>query len=294
MRLSRTFILATVSLLMFCLPVHAQRLDVKGIRKKSKAVDCATVVFKSDFDCLSIIGMSPDTIYRKKGCDYSHVWTQYVDLRYEREHSTDSVINRIFRLHTPYTEDVMLIVPGKGRGLNQNIYEYKVRVIDYFPFRIACEADIVRMRDYFGFRVSAGKKVGGYVSLKLGFHEKEGFNADDVDNDVDLSKKSYIGRIRNSYLAGIKYGVVSRDYPVYVYCGVGYGDDGSQRSNGKKKGKGRVAYYNNYTSGLETEIGANIVLFDFLSISMGADAIFGHRIAFDLNCTLGFVIDLTQ
>ena len=59
MRLSRTFILATVSLLMFCLPIHAQRLDVKGIRKKSKAVDCATVVFKSDFDCLSIIGMSP-------------------------------------------------------------------------------------------------------------------------------------------------------------------------------------------------------------------------------------------
>ena len=123
MRLSRTFILATVSLLMFCLPIHAQRLDVKGIRKKSKAVDCATVVFKSDFDCLSIIGMSPDTIYRKKGCDYSHIWTQYVDLRYEREHSTDSVINRIFRLHTPYTEDVMLTVPGKGRGLNQNIYE---------------------------------------------------------------------------------------------------------------------------------------------------------------------------
>ncbi len=274
--------------------VAAQRLDVKGVRKRSKAADCATIIIKSDFDKLIVKGMSSDSIYRKKDCEYNQVWAQYVDLRYEREQGVERPINRSFALHMPYTEDVELIVPGKDKELQQAMYEYNVRVIDYFPFRVACEADVVRIRDYFGFRVSAGKKFGGYVSLKLGLHDKEGFNIDEQSDEVDLGKKTKIGRIRNSYIAGVKYGIVSRDYPMYLYWGAGYGDDGMQRSNGKKKGEGRVVFYTNYTSGFETEIGANVVLFDFLSVSMGADAIFGHRIAFDINCTLGFAIDLTQ
>lgn len=109
-----------------------------------------------------------------------------------------------------------------------------------------------------------------------------------------MSKETYIGRIRNSYMAGLKYGIVSRDYPFFLYWGAGYGDDGTQRSNGKKKGKGSIEYYNNYTCGFESEIGASFILFDFLSISMGADAIFGHRVAFDINCTIGFAVDLTK
>jgi len=274
--------------------VAAQRLDVKGVRRRSKAADCATIIIKSDFDKLIVKGMSSDSIYRKKDCEYNQVWAQYVDLRYEREQGVERPINRSFVLHTPYTEDVELIVPGKDKELQQAMYEYNIRVIDYFPFRVAFEADVVRMRDYFGFRVSAGKKFGGYVSLKLGLHDKEGFNIDEQSDEVDLGKKTKIGRIRNSYIAGVKYGIVSRDYPMYLYWGAGYGDDGMQRSNGKKKGEGRVVFYTNYTSGFETEIGANVVLFDFLSVSMGADAIFGHRIAFDINCTLGFAIDLTQ
>lgn len=280
--------------LLASVDVAAQRLDIMGVRKQSKAADCATIIIKSDFDELTVKGMSSDSIYRKKDCDYNQVWAQYVDLRHEREQGDERPINRCFVLHTPYTKDLELTVPGKDKELQQAVYEYNVRVIDYFPFRVACEADVVRMRDYFGFRVSAGKKFGGYVSLKLGLHDKEGFNADEQYDEVDLGKKTKLGRIRNSYMAGVKYGIVSRDYPVYLYWGAGYGDDGLQQSNGKKKGEERVAYYTNYTSGFETEIGANVVLFDFLSISMGADVIFGYRIAFDVNCTLGFAIDLTQ
>lgn len=292
MSFTRIVTLFIISLLVLGNEAFAQRIDVKGVRKRSKATDVATIVFKSDFDSLTIIGMSSDTIYHKKGCDYNNVWTQYVDLRYERERG-DTMINRRFVLHTPYTIDREIIVPGVGRELRQSIYEYKVRMFDYYPMRVTCEMDIVRLKDYFGFRVSAGKRCGGYVSLKLGT-DKRGFNADESSDDVDVSKKSYVGRIRNSYMAGIKYGIISRDYPVYLYFGAGYGDDGSQRSNGKKKGKGLVEYYNNYTRGFEGELGASIILFDFLSISMGADAIFGHRVAFDINCTIGFTIDLTQ
>ena len=131
------------------------------------------------------------------------------------------------------------------------------------------------------------------MSVKLGT-SRSGFNADEASDDVDVSKETYVGRIRNSYMAGFKYGIVSRDYPVFLYLGVGYGDDGLQRSNGKKRYKDRIDYYNNYTSGFESELGASIILLDFLSISVGADAVFGHRVAFDINCTLGFTIDLTQ
>ena len=228
MNCTRVFTLVAASLLLFCSNIDAQRLDIKCIRKKSKAADCATIVFN-------------------------------VDLRYEREHG-DSMINRLF---------------------------------DYFPLRITCEMDIVRLKDYFGFRVSAGKRLGGYLSMKLG-RDKKGFNADESSDEVDVSKKSYMGRIRNSYMAGIKYGLISRDYPVFLYLGAGYGDDGSQRSNGKKRGKGLVEYYSDYTHGFESEMGASVILFDFLSISMGVDAIFGHRVVFDVNCTIGFAIDLTQ
>jgi hypothetical protein len=237
--------------------------------------------------------MSSDSIYRKKDCDYNQVWVQYVDLRYEREHSADTLINRSFILHTPYTKDLELTVPGKDKQLSQAIYEYKVRMIDYFPLRVACEVDVVRLRDYFGLRMSAGRRWGGYLSFKFSGQKREGFNADEIGKEVDVSKKTYLGRIRNSYMAGIKYGIISRDYPLYAYLGLGYGDDGSQRSNGKK-GKERISYYNDYTNGFEGEVGANWVLFEFLSLSLGADVLFGHRIAFDINCTIGFAVDLTQ
>lgn len=292
MRLSRTpiFVLAC---LCACVETSAQHLEVKGVRKKSKASDCATIVFKSNIDDLKVISMSSGSIYKKKECKYNNVWTQYVDLRYEREHAADTLINRCFVLHTPYIKDLELTVPGKDKQLSQAIYEYKVRMIDYFPLRVACEVDVVRLRDYFGLRMSAGRRWGGYLSFKFSGQKREGFNADEIGKDVDVSKKTYLGRIRNSYMAGVKYGIISRDYPLYAYLGFGYGDDGSQRSNGKK-GKERVAYYNNYTNGFEGELGANWVLFDFLSLSMGADVLFGHRVAFDINCTIGFAVDLTQ
>ena len=236
MRLSRTTIFV-LACLCACVETSAQHLEVKGVRKKSKASDCATIVFKSDFDDLKVISMSSDSIYKKKGCEYSNVWTQYVDLRYEREHAADTLINRCFVLHTPYTKDLELTVPGKDKQLSQAIYEYKVRMIDYFPLRVACEVDVVRLRDYFGLKMSAGRRWGGYLSFKFSGQKREGFNADEIGKEVDVSKKTYLGRIRNSYMAGIKYGIISRDYPLYAYLGIGYGDDGSQRSNGKK-GKG--------------------------------------------------------
>ena len=239
MRLSRTTIFV-LACLCASVETSAQHLEVKGVRKKSKASDCATIVFKSDFDELKVISMSSDSIYKKKGCEYNNVWTQYVDLRYEREHAADTLINRSFVLHTPYTKDLELTVPGKDKQLSQAIYEYKVRMIDYFPLRVACEVDVVRLRDYFGLRMSAGRRWGGYLSFKFSGQKREGFNADEIGKEMDVSKKTYLGRIRNSYMAGIKYGIISRDYPLYAYLGFGYGDDGSQRSNGKK-GKERIS-----------------------------------------------------
>ena len=289
--MKQTFLLLAV--LMAFSSADAQHLNIKCVRKNSKAADCATIVFKSNFDSLIVTSLSSDSVYKEKGCDYAHVWKQYVDLRYEREQG-DTMINRRFTLHTPYTEDKVIVVTGEGRELKQSVYEYKVRMFDYFPLRVACEVDVVRIKDYFGLRISAGKRWGGYLSTKFGMHKKEGFNADEQDDMVILSKKKYEGRIRNSLMAGVKYGIIDKGYPIYAYLGVGYGEEGFQYSNGKKKDKGRVAYYNDYIRGLESEIGINYVLFDFLSISMGTDCIFARRVAFDINITIGASIDLTQ
>ena len=293
MSIKSIVMLLLVSLLVIENEANAQRLDVKGICKKSKATDVAIIVFKSDFDSLTVIGTSSDSIYKKKDCEYNYVWMQHVDLRHEREQGSHGSINRSYILHTPYTEDVELTAPGKDRELQQAVYEYKVRVIDYFPLRITGEVDLVRLKEYFGLRLSLGKRLGGYLSVKLG-DSKKGFNADEEISVVDLNKNVYTGRIRNSYMLGGKYGISSRNYPIYLFAGAGYGDVGSQRSNGKKICEGRIDYYNNYTNGFESEIGASTIFFDFLSVSVGADAIFGHKVAFELNCTLGFSVDLTK
>ena len=293
-RLSIVVVFVTISLLLVCNDASAQRIDVKGVRKRSKAADCATIVFKSDFDSLTVRGTSQDSIYKTRDCEYDHIWTQYVDLRYERERCDTCAMKRRFILHTPYTKDVELTVPEKDKELRQAVYEYKVRVLDYFPMRLACEADVVRIRDYFGIRMSAGKRWGGYLSFKIGTRKKEGINANEQDDKSVLSKKVFEGRIRNSYMAGVKYGIVSRAYPVYAYLGVGYGDEGFQYSNGKKEGRGRVDNYYDYTNGFESEIGFNYVLFDFVSFSMGAEVLFGRRIVLDINFGIGFAVDLTQ
>ena len=94
-------------------------------------------------------------------------------------------------------------------------------------------------------------------------------------------------------MAGIKYGIVNRDYPIYVFMGLGYGEKGAQRSNGLE-GKEQVLYYNNHTKGLESELGLSFVLFDIISLSVAADAIFGHKVKFEMNFNVGLSVDLTK
>lgn len=68
-RFSITIVLVIMSLLLVCNDANAQRIDVKGVRKRSKAADCATIVFKSDFDSLTVNGTSQDSIYKTKDCE---------------------------------------------------------------------------------------------------------------------------------------------------------------------------------------------------------------------------------
>ena len=119
MKSLRVILLMFVGLLLICDGANAQRLDIRGVRKRSKATDVATIVFKSDFDSLTVIGTSEDSVYKKKDCDYNHVWTQNVDLRHEREQGSPSPINRSFVLHTPYTEDVNLKFLATARNYNR-------------------------------------------------------------------------------------------------------------------------------------------------------------------------------
>lgn len=65
MKILRIILLVFAGLLLVCHEANAQRLDIKSVRKKSKASDVATIVFKSDFDSLTIIGTSEDSVYKK-------------------------------------------------------------------------------------------------------------------------------------------------------------------------------------------------------------------------------------
>ena len=54
MKFLKSIVLLIAGLLLICNEANAQRLDIKGVRKKSKATDVATIVFKSDFDSLTV------------------------------------------------------------------------------------------------------------------------------------------------------------------------------------------------------------------------------------------------
>ena len=54
MKFLKGIVLLIASLMLICNETNAQRLDIKGVRKKSKVTDVATIVFKSDFDSLTV------------------------------------------------------------------------------------------------------------------------------------------------------------------------------------------------------------------------------------------------
>lgn len=277
--------------LMMSTEAPAQHIDVKGFRKRAQISDCATIIFKSSIDSLTIISESSDSIYTQKDSEGNSVWTSHIDLRNSAELEHTEKENHRFILRTPYTEDKEIVVPGENIKLRASTYEYQVLLFDYFPLRAFAEINL-NLAKYFSVRVGAGKRLSGYLALKTG-DWKRGFCPDECEEKVDLSSETYLGMIRNSIMAGIKYGIVSRDYPIYVFMGLGYGEKGAQRSNGLS-GKEQVLYYNNYTKGLESELGVSFVLFDIISLSVAADAIFGRKVKFEMNFNVGFSVDLTK
>jgi len=182
------------------------------------------------------------------------------------------------------------VMPVRAQQIETS--DVQVRRGDYFPESFFVEVN-PRLSYYLGFRGGYGKRLGAYASVKLTHYHRKGFNADECGDDIDLSTDSFQGRIRSSYIAGIRYGIPYREFPIYAFCGIGYGEKGVQRSNGLK-GKEQVYYYNNYSRGFESELGASFVLFDFISLSCGANVIFDKIVAFDLNIYLGFAVNLTD
>jgi hypothetical protein len=79
--------------------------------------------------------------------------------------------------------------------------------------------------------------------------------------------------------------------PIYGYLGLGYGEAGYSYSNGLK-GKERKMYYSEFTRGVQSEIGVSAVVFDFLSVSMGVETLFGgERVTARFSLGLGVCIN---
>lgn len=286
-RLNFCFVLGLI--VMMVTPSYGQRYEVSCVRKKAVYENCATIVFNSTAQDLNVVSVGGDTLLYQN-YDGVDTWKMHVDLNKERVYGDMGKLNRSFILHTPYMEDSIIAVPGKYMNLNQSTYLYKISVIDYFPYKTSFELPLLP-EWCFGVRVAAGRRLGAYVSFKLGLYDADGYNADAYPDLIDIGKLKYEGKICKSFTCGLRYGIINRHMPIYGYLGLGYGEAGYAYSNGQK-GKKREKYYSNYTKGVQGEIGLSMGLFDFLSVSLGVESVFGgERVMTRFSLSLGFCIN---
>ena len=277
MRVTRFILLVLGFLTLVESPSFGQQFQISSYRKKAKYGDFATIVFKSSAKGLDIASLTGDTIFRTEFSG-EDIWTTHVDLNRERSYGENGMLNRRFLLSTPYIEDSVVVVPGQERNLQSSTYYYDIKVINYYPYNLYIELPL-RPDWCFGLRIGAGKRFGGYVTFKLGLNDNDGMNANDNPKLMEIKTKKYLGRIYKVFAAGVRYGLYNREFPLFGYMGIGYGEAGYAYSNGLK-GKNHINFYRDFTQGIYGEMGVTFVLFDFFSLSFGAEAVFGSERVF--------------
>lgn len=168
------------------------------------------------------------------------------------------------------------VFPGKT---NEQTYTLKSTLTNKFPFYITGEYTYTPS-SYHGLRVSFGKRWGGYVAYRWGEYKKTGINIDDYAKDVDVTASKELGYVRNSYIGGVRLGVVKSkkegaEYnALYVYAGGGYGEYGRQWENALEVER-NIYYHSDYVKGFEGELGISAIFCGYLTVSAGYSGILG-------------------
>lgn len=291
MRQSSLFRLLLLALLMMdILFLQAQTLQVELSPDKSK-VDrsvnngTATIFFDSNVNDLSVVCTEAknEEPIQKIG---NKLWFMHVDVKKDME--DDGVCYRNFLLKSPSSAEYYLTTPEIG--YNQVLY-YTVVMPDRFPVTLSAEY-LYTKSSLHGIRVSYGGRIGAYVSYKWGKYFKTGININDFNEDTDVTHASELGYIRNSYIGGVRIGLNHKYIPIYAFVGGGYGEYGRQWQN-LTEIDNNIYFYSDYIKGFEGEVGLSCVLYDYLFLSVGMDAVFGRgKVSTDFQ--LGIGISLNQ
>lgn len=266
------------------LQLQAQTLKVTLSPDKTK-VDrstnngTATIFFDSNVDDLSIIctDENPDEPIKKVK---DKLWYTYIDVKKDIEEYNSCYRN--FLLKSKYSAEFFLTTPEIG--YNQVLY-YTVVLPKLFPVTLSVEW-LMNLHVQKGIRISYGGRYGFIVGGTLGEYRPSGDNIDKVTTDCDLSYADRKGYIRTAVFGGFRMGLINvKDFSMYSYLGVGYGEHGCQWENRTRLENSKY-FYSDYIKGVNTNFGLSLYHRNMIC-SFGGDMII-EKNKYMLEWQLGF------
>ena len=204
--------------------------------------------------------------------------------------TADEKAVRTIALNSPKSTEFILETPEIQP--NQVLY-YTVTLPDEFPTLLTAEY-ISTKTSMHGVRLSYGARFGGYLCYKWGKYFKAGTSIEEYGVDTDLSHAAELGYIRSSYTAGARIGIINKLLPVYAFVGGGYGEYGRQWQN-LTEVDNNIYFYSDYIKGFEGELGVTCVCYDVLTLSVGANALFGKgKVMTELQLGIGLSLDQSK
>lgn len=203
---------------------------------------------------------------------------------------------RGFLLKTPHTGEYLL---ETDEIFPNTVLHYTVVIPNRFPLTLSAEYLFSQSAKY-GVRLSVGTQFGAYLSYKWGDYRPSGNNIDKVNIDSDLSNTKKLGYIRTSITAGARVGLIYKEHrnhmgnAIYILIGGGYGEYGRQWENPIQIA-GNKYFYSDYIKGFDGELAAQFMLFDWCTMSVGADMLIGKgRVSVDYMLGIGLNLNLTK
>lgn len=200
------------------------------------------------------------------------------------------IINRIFSLKSPKSNVYRLQMDISPNSM----YYYTVILPEQYAKNFSAEYLFTKSSMH-GIRVSYGKRLGLYLSYKWGDYKKAGSNIDNVAKDYDVTQSKKLGYIRTSFTGGLCIGVIHTDkMSLYALLGGGYGDYGRQWQN-QTEIDNNIYFYSDYIKGFNGDLACQIIMFDWLCLSVGADVLFGKgKVSLDYQLGIGATLPLDK
>lgn len=286
---NKTFLIGLF--LIIAADVSAQTLkvtlspDERKVNRNTKN-GVSTIVFDSKVKGLIIDNGTDDQWMKPSDNMYVYLIDTQKDLTRGYELS-----QRTFILNSPKSAEYLLeideILP------NQVLY-YTVVLPGQYSNNLSCEY-LFSKTSMHGIRVSYGKRLGFFLSYKWGEYKKQGTNISTITQDFDVTRANELGYIRTAITGGFRIGAIHKDMAsLYVLIGGGYGEYGRQWENTLEINNNTL-FYSDYIKGFEGEIASQCVLYDWLSISLGANMVIGNgNISIDYQVGIGLNLNFDR